>query len=71
VAEGETAALDRRVLLAFRSLGDPSDPLGPKWFEESVRDITALYRQVRTSAAVEPAGNPTSTADPSQEHDHE
>lgn len=36
-----------------------------------VRDITALYRQVRTSAAVEPAGNPTSTADPSQEHDHE
>lgn len=36
-----------------------------------VRGIAALYRQVRTSAAVEPAGNPTSTADPSQEHDHE
>ncbi len=42
VAEGETAALDRRLLLAFRSPGDPSDPLGPRWFEESVRDITAL-----------------------------
>ncbi|MDO9432517.1 MAG: phosphatase PAP2 family protein [Pseudomonadota bacterium] len=42
VAEGETAALDRRLLLAFRSPGDPSDPLGPRWFEESMRDITAL-----------------------------
>lgn len=42
MAEGETAALDRRLLLALRSPGDPSDPLGPRWFEESVRDITAL-----------------------------
>ena len=42
VAEGETAALDRRLLLALRSPGDPSDPLGPRWFEESMRDITAL-----------------------------
>lgn len=42
VAEGETAALDRRLLLAFRMPGDPSDPIGPRWFEESMRDITAL-----------------------------
>ncbi|KRB44711.1 phosphatase PAP2 family protein [Phenylobacterium sp. Root700] len=42
VAEGETAALDRRLLLAFRMPSDPSDPIGPRWFEESMRDITAL-----------------------------
>lgn len=42
VAEGETAALDRRLLLAFRSPGDASDPLGPRWFEESMRDVTAI-----------------------------
>lgn len=42
VAEGETAALDRRLLLAFRMPGDPSDPIGPRWFEESMRDITAM-----------------------------
>lgn len=42
VGEGETDALDRQVLLAFRSAADPADPLGPRWFEEAMRDITAL-----------------------------
>jgi undecaprenyl-diphosphatase len=42
VTEGDTDALDRRLLLALRSPGDPSDPLGPRWLEESMRDITAL-----------------------------
>lgn len=42
VSEGETAALDRSLLLALRTPGQPSDPLGPRWLEESVRDITAL-----------------------------
>lgn len=42
VMEGDTQALDRRVLEAFRTPGDLSDPLGPVWFEQSVRDITAL-----------------------------
>ena len=42
MAEGETGALDERLLLALRTPGVPSDPIGPRWFEESMRDITAL-----------------------------
>lgn len=42
VVEGETRTVDEAVILAFRVPGDPSDPLGPPWFEESVRDVTAL-----------------------------
>lgn len=42
VSEGETRALDRSLLLAMRNPGDPSDPIGPRWLEESVRDVTAL-----------------------------
>jgi undecaprenyl-diphosphatase len=42
VREGETEAFDRAVLLAFRNPADASDPLGPRWFEEMMRDITAL-----------------------------
>mgnify|MGYP001314958693 CR=1 FL=1 len=42
VSEGETEALDRALLLALRTPGQPSDPLGPRWLEESVRDVTAL-----------------------------
>jgi undecaprenyl-diphosphatase len=42
VREGETHRVDEALLLLFRSTGDPSDPLGPAWVEELVRDITAL-----------------------------
>ena len=42
VLEGETHALDQAVLLALRHPADPSDPLGPLWLEELVRDFTAL-----------------------------
>lgn len=42
VVEGERHVLDRKILLAMRSKGDPRDPLGPVWVEELVRDITAL-----------------------------
>ncbi len=33
---------DTRILLAFREAGDADNPLGPAWFEEAMRDITAL-----------------------------
>lgn len=42
VLEGETHAFDERILLALRSATDPSDPLGPGWLEELMRDLTAL-----------------------------
>jgi undecaprenyl-diphosphatase len=42
VIEGETRTFDETILLAFRNPADPSDPLGPRWVEEMMRDITAL-----------------------------
>jgi undecaprenyl-diphosphatase len=42
VREGETRSIDTTILLALRVPGDPADPLGPGWFEELARDITAL-----------------------------
>jgi undecaprenyl-diphosphatase len=42
VVGGRTANLDRQVLLAMREADDPSDPIGPRWFEEACRDMTAL-----------------------------
>ena len=42
VVEGDTRAFDEFILLGLRSAADPSDPLGPRWFEEMMRDVTAL-----------------------------
>jgi undecaprenyl-diphosphatase len=42
ILEGETHAFDERILLALRNTADPSDPLGPGWLEELMRDVTAL-----------------------------
>jgi undecaprenyl-diphosphatase len=42
VGEGETRSLDTAILLALRRPGDPADPIGPRWLEESLRDVTAL-----------------------------
>jgi undecaprenyl-diphosphatase len=42
IHEGEAEAFDRVILLAFRSGADPGQPLGPRWFEEMMRDFTAL-----------------------------
>ena len=42
VTEGDTQALDTKILLALRSADDPSKPIGPAWLEESVIDLTAL-----------------------------
>lgn len=42
VIEGETRSVDEALLLAMRTAGDLSDPLGPPWVEEMARDVTAL-----------------------------
>jgi undecaprenyl-diphosphatase len=42
VGEGDTRALDERLLLVFRAADDTSDPLGPSWVEELARDVTAV-----------------------------
>lgn len=42
IGEDETHKLDRALLLALRSRDDVSDPIGPLWFEELVRDVTAF-----------------------------
>lgn len=42
VREGESEAFDRAVILALRTATDPNDPIGPRWFEEMMRDFTAL-----------------------------
>lgn len=42
ISEGELESFDRTILLALRTADDLQDPLGPLWFEEIMRDITAL-----------------------------
>lgn len=42
MVEGETQAIDRRVMLALRTPGDLNNPIGSHGVEEAVRDITAL-----------------------------
>jgi undecaprenyl-diphosphatase len=42
VLEGETRQFDEFILRALRSGADLSDPLGPPWLEEMMRDFTAL-----------------------------
>lgn len=40
--EGDTEAFDKTVLAALRTPGDPGNPVGPLWLEETARDITSL-----------------------------
>jgi undecaprenyl-diphosphatase len=42
MSEGETSAIDKRILLALRNPADPSDPIGPRSLQEAMRDVTAL-----------------------------
>ena len=42
VREGDTSRFDRSMLLAFRTPGHLDTPVGPRWLQESARDITAL-----------------------------
>ncbi|HSV04529.1 MAG TPA: phosphatase PAP2 family protein [Phenylobacterium sp.] len=42
VREGDTYRLDRALLLALRRPGDLQVPIGPRWLQETARDVTAL-----------------------------
>ncbi|MDQ8183251.1 phosphatase PAP2 family protein [Pelagicoccus sp. SDUM812005] len=42
VAEEDTKQFDEAILLSLREADDTADPIGPIWFEEAARDITAL-----------------------------
>jgi undecaprenyl-diphosphatase len=42
VMEGDTQRLDQRILSAMRVPGNPAQPIGPAWVEESFRDFTGL-----------------------------
>ncbi len=42
VMEGDTRSFDEAILLGLRTPGDPSQPIGPPWLQEMVRDFTAL-----------------------------
>lgn len=42
IADGSPLPLDERIMLSMRTATDLSDPIGPKWLEEAVRDFTAL-----------------------------
>lgn len=40
--EGQLQALDTKLLYLLRSQSDITDPIGPRWFEELMRDASAL-----------------------------
>jgi undecaprenyl-diphosphatase len=42
VMEGDTLAIDTKIVRALRSAGDPSRPIGPAWMEGVLEDLTAL-----------------------------
>jgi undecaprenyl-diphosphatase len=42
VRRGSTEDFDEWLIIALRTPGDLADPIGPTWFEEMMRDFTAL-----------------------------
>lgn len=42
VMRGQTQSIDEQILLALRTPGDPTDPIGPEVMEDLGRDVTAL-----------------------------
>lgn len=42
VSEGDTHAIDTKILMMLRDGGDSSNPWGPHWVQEMVRDISGL-----------------------------
>ena len=39
---GTTLAFDTRIVRVFRQAGDPASPIGPRWIESTLIDLTAL-----------------------------
>ena len=54
VLEGDTRAFDTAVLMFLRTPGDPENPIGPAWFEYTMKDMTTLggYPFVSLLAAI-------------------
>jgi undecaprenyl-diphosphatase len=42
ILDGDTAEIDRAIMLAMRVPGHPEQPVGPHWLPSAVRDVTAL-----------------------------
>jgi undecaprenyl-diphosphatase len=42
VGEGDSHHIDEWLILLLRSPEDKADPIGPRWFEDMMRDFTAL-----------------------------
>lgn len=42
IVSGRSFAFDSRLVLLFREAGDPRKLLGPLWFHEMMRDLTAM-----------------------------
>lgn len=42
VTEGDTTALDTKILVSLRKADDPSRPIGPAWVETALLDLTAI-----------------------------
>jgi undecaprenyl-diphosphatase len=42
ILQGDLGWFDRAVLLALREPGQPRVPIGPKWLDIAMRDITSL-----------------------------
>lgn len=50
--KGGVSRLDETLILSLRTPGDLADPIGPRWFEELVRDVSALGSTVVLTLAV-------------------
>lgn len=42
IVSGRSFSLDTTLIMLFRDAANPAVPLGPAWFHEAVRDMTAL-----------------------------
>jgi undecaprenyl-diphosphatase len=42
IGEGDTGAFDRHLITLLRTSGNSGEPIGPAWFKDSMRDVTAL-----------------------------